>query len=159
MSDAYDALPPRHKAFVDEYRVDGNATQAAIKAGYSRQSAYSQASRLLKRDDICKALADLSSEAKRRAGYSAEDLIVALWREVHGNGPDTSSSARVSAAKALMPTYDLVTENTTNKNDNTSKRASLTDDELAMELVKRGIDPAKAVPSKSAKVVPIKRGA
>jgi hypothetical protein len=30
-----DLLPPRQARFVDEYMVDLNATQAAIRAGYS----------------------------------------------------------------------------------------------------------------------------
>ena len=34
--------------FVAEYAVDYNATQAAIRAGYSEHTAYSQGSRLLK---------------------------------------------------------------------------------------------------------------
>jgi phage terminase small subunit len=43
--------------FVIEYLVDRNATQAAIRAGYSPRSAHAQAHRLLKRDDIRAALA------------------------------------------------------------------------------------------------------
>jgi phage terminase small subunit len=34
--------------FAAEYLVDSNATQAAIRAGYSERTAYSQGSRLLK---------------------------------------------------------------------------------------------------------------
>jgi len=35
------ALTPKQKAFIAEYLVDFNATQAAIRAGYSERSAYS----------------------------------------------------------------------------------------------------------------------
>jgi hypothetical protein len=36
------ALNPKRRRFVEEYRVDWNATQAAIRAGYSRKTANQQ---------------------------------------------------------------------------------------------------------------------
>ncbi len=38
--------------FKSEYLLCGNATEAAIQAGYSKRSAYSQGQRLLKNDEI-----------------------------------------------------------------------------------------------------------
>lgn len=49
--------------FVDEYLKDFNATQAAIRAGYSPTSARQIGSRLLTRDDIKRALAPKREEA------------------------------------------------------------------------------------------------
>jgi phage terminase small subunit len=40
-------LTPRQSRFVDEYMVDLNGTQAAIRAGYSKKTADSQSARLL----------------------------------------------------------------------------------------------------------------
>ncbi len=40
-------LPPQRRRFVQEYLVDLNATQAAIRAGYSKKSAQEQSSRML----------------------------------------------------------------------------------------------------------------
>ena len=40
-------LTPRQARFVDEYLIDLNATQAAIRAGYSAKTAQPQSSRLL----------------------------------------------------------------------------------------------------------------
>lgn len=40
-------LSAKQRAFVTEYLVDGNATQAAIRAGYSPKTAQEQGSRLL----------------------------------------------------------------------------------------------------------------
>lgn len=42
----------RQQRFIDEYLLDLNATQAAIRAGYSERTAKSQASRLLTNVDI-----------------------------------------------------------------------------------------------------------
>lgn len=46
------ALNDKQRRFVDEYLVDLNATQAAIRAGYSPKTAGSQAFDLLKKPEI-----------------------------------------------------------------------------------------------------------
>lgn len=45
-------LNEKQQRFCNEYLIDFNATQAAIRAGYSQQSAYSQAHDLLKKPEI-----------------------------------------------------------------------------------------------------------
>lgn len=45
-------LTPRQQRFVDEYLVDLNGTQAAIRAGYSVNGADQQASELLRIDRV-----------------------------------------------------------------------------------------------------------
>lgn len=50
--------------FCQEYLVDGNASRSAISAGYSKKTAYSQGSRLLKNVKIVDRLLELS---KKRA--------------------------------------------------------------------------------------------
>ena len=50
---------PKQKRFITEYPKDMNATQAAIRAGYSTKTAYSQGQRLLKKAEIKKAIEDL----------------------------------------------------------------------------------------------------
>ena len=44
------ALTAKQQAFVEAYC--GNATEAALKAGYSPKTAYSQGQRLLKNDEV-----------------------------------------------------------------------------------------------------------
>lgn len=48
--------------FVAEYVLDHNATQAAIRAGYSPHTAYSSGQRLLKRDEIKQAISARQQE-------------------------------------------------------------------------------------------------
>lgn len=55
-------LTDKQQRFVDEYLLDLNATQAAIRAGYSEKTAYSQGQRLLKNVEAQKAI----QEAKRK---------------------------------------------------------------------------------------------
>jgi phage terminase small subunit len=45
-------MTEKKKRFCDEYLIDTNATQAAIRAGYSAKTAYSQGQRLLKDVDV-----------------------------------------------------------------------------------------------------------
>lgn len=56
-------LTDKQKAFVNEYLVDLNATQAAIRAGYSKNGANRQASLLLSNIDI---QAELQKKMKAR---------------------------------------------------------------------------------------------
>lgn len=42
----------RQKRFADEYLIDCNATQAAIRSGYSEKTAYSTGQRLLKNVEV-----------------------------------------------------------------------------------------------------------
>ena len=46
------ALTPRQKTFVENYLKTGNATQAAISAGYAERSARSQGSKLLAMPEV-----------------------------------------------------------------------------------------------------------
>lgn len=45
-------MTDRQKRFCDEYLIDCNATQAAIRAGYNEKTAYSQGQRLLKNAEV-----------------------------------------------------------------------------------------------------------
>ena len=45
-------ISPKQKRFVDEYLIDFNGTQAAIRAGYSTKTAKEQASRLLTKVNV-----------------------------------------------------------------------------------------------------------
>lgn len=61
----------RHEKFCHEYIKDMNATQAAIRTGYSEKSAESQSSRLLRNDKIKKRVAEL------RDAYFNENIMTA----------------------------------------------------------------------------------
>jgi hypothetical protein len=58
----------KQKRFIEEYLVDLNATQAAIRAGYSEKTAHAQGSRLrgypVVRDAIDEALSEKTAAAK-----------------------------------------------------------------------------------------------
>lgn len=61
-------LTEKQKRFCEEYLIDLNATQAAIRAGYSEATAYSQGQRLLKNVEV----QALLSERKKKLQESTE---------------------------------------------------------------------------------------
>lgn len=65
------ALSPKEKSFVKEYLIDKNSSRAARDAGYTVRSAHDTGSRLLRKAEVAKAvaqgLADLSSKAELKA--------------------------------------------------------------------------------------------
>jgi len=68
-------LPARQQRFVDEYLIDLNGTQAAIRAGYSPRTANQQASRLLTKQSIQEAIAVAKAERSRRTKLMQDKVI------------------------------------------------------------------------------------
>lgn len=62
------ALNKKQQRFCDEYLIDLNATQAAIRAGYSKKTAYSIGVQLLKNLEV-------SAEIERRMAEKNDELI------------------------------------------------------------------------------------
>lgn len=65
-------LNPKQKKFVEEYLISGNATDAAIKAGYSERSATMQGSRLLTMPDVQDYRRELEKKLFDELGISKE---------------------------------------------------------------------------------------
>jgi phage terminase small subunit len=92
----------KQQAFVEAYCCNGfNATQAAITAGYSEKTAYSQGQRLLKHVEVKEAIKAFKAKACDKALVTADDLVRLLYQEAQGFGEDTTSSARTAAIKVL----------------------------------------------------------
>jgi phage terminase small subunit len=72
------ALDPRHQRFVQEYLVDLNGTQAAIRAGYSANTANEQASRLLANVKIQEAVEEAQRKLQDKLEINAERVIQKL---------------------------------------------------------------------------------
>ncbi len=71
-------LTDKQAAFVREYLVDLNATQAAIRAGYSERTAYSVGQRLLKNVEIQRAVAAAQAKRARRVEITADRVVAEL---------------------------------------------------------------------------------
>jgi phage terminase small subunit len=68
-------LAPKQERFIEEYLKDLNATQAAIRAGYSKRTAKSQGQRLLTKADVLARIEDLKKERSEKAQVDADWVL------------------------------------------------------------------------------------
>ncbi len=68
-------LTPKQQCFVDEYLIDLNATQAAIRAGYSPRTARAIACENLAKPDIQEAIAEAKRERSEATKIDAEWVL------------------------------------------------------------------------------------
>lgn len=71
-------LAPRQERFVEEYLIDLNATQAAIRAGYSPRSADVEGSRLLSNAKVAEAVARAKAARSARIGLTQDRVLEEL---------------------------------------------------------------------------------
>ena len=70
-----DGLNDQQRMFAVEYLVDLNATQAAIRAGYSERTAKVQASRLLSHANVAAAISKAQDKRSRKTEITAERVL------------------------------------------------------------------------------------
>jgi len=75
-------LTEKQQRFVDEYLVDLNATQAAIRAGYSAATANEQGAQLLAKLSIQTAVAAGRKAQQERTQISADRVVTEAWNIV-----------------------------------------------------------------------------
>lgn len=68
-------MTPKQEAFVREYLIDLNATQAAIRAGYSEATANEQGARLLANVSIAAAIKDALADRATRTQINADYVL------------------------------------------------------------------------------------
>lgn len=94
-------LTNKQNRFVDEYLVDCNATQAAIRAGYSPSTAGSIGFENLKKPEIRNEIKKrLETQSELRLG-EREAIIRALFSEAMNGREDATATSRVSALDKL----------------------------------------------------------
>ncbi len=81
-------LTAKQKAFVNEYLIDLNATQAAIRAGYSVKTANEQGARLLANVSISEFISKAMEERSKRTGITADQVLNELAMIAFANGTD-----------------------------------------------------------------------
>ena len=74
-------LTPKQQRFVDEYLIDLNATQAAIRAGYSPKSAGRFAQELLLKTHIAQAIEQAKAERSERTKIT-QDEVLKMWHDL-----------------------------------------------------------------------------
>jgi len=72
------SLTPKQERFVAEYLIDLNATQAAIRAGYSEKTAQQQGSRLLLNVKVQEAIAKGQNKTAAKLEITKERIVEEL---------------------------------------------------------------------------------
>ena len=86
------AITEKQKKFVEEYLIDLNATQAAIRAGYSVKNAGKIGHELLERTRISNEVTRKSAERSRRTGINADRVLIELAKIAFVNADDVIES-------------------------------------------------------------------
>lgn len=123
-------LTPKQKMFVKEYLVDLNATQAAIRAGYSKKTADRIGPELLGKTCVAKAIQMEMDKRAERIGITADKVLRELgyigfadisdtlsWDNVqwevnpaHDPGDKSSSPVIIKGGIHAVPSRDLPKE-------------------------------------------------
>lgn len=82
------ALTDRQERFCQEYIIDANATQAAIRAGYCEKTARSTGSRLLTKADIRARIDELMAEIKSQKIADATEVQEYLTGCIRGTADE-----------------------------------------------------------------------
>lgn len=114
------ALTEKQRRFVDEYLIDLNATQAAIRAGYSVKTAREQASQNLTKLNIQQAISEKMAERSKRTGVNQDRIVLELAKIAFVNAADVIDSE-----------------------DATIKAGATADDTAAIQSVKVKVIPTK----------------
>ena len=85
-------LTEKQQRFVEEYLIDLNATQAAIRAGYSAKTADQQGSRMLANVKVQQAISVAMAERSKRTGINQDRVVLELARIAFGGGQSSDGT-------------------------------------------------------------------
>jgi phage terminase small subunit len=105
------ALTDKQRRFVDEYLIDINATQAAIRAGYAKSGARTEGARLLANADISAAVEKRLARVAKKADVTVDSLAIELEEARSLALREKQTGAAVSATMGKAKLFGLGVEN------------------------------------------------
>lgn len=96
-------MTKKQKRFCEEYLIDLNATQAAIRAGYSPESAGAIGAENLTKPEIQRAVAKEMAERSRRTGVNAERVVLELAKVAFVNVGNVIDATDATLKKDATP--------------------------------------------------------
>lgn len=93
-------LTPKQQRFVDEYLIDLNATQAAIRAGYSAKTAYAIGEENLRKPEIASAVSLAQARRSERTEIDSDWVLKRLAMEA------TADLADIIGADGVLKPID-----------------------------------------------------
>ena len=108
-------LKPKEFTFAEEWLKTMNATQSAIKAGYSERTAYSAGNRLLKKVEVKQYIDERLTEMQESSIADTNEVMQFLSSTMRGDIPDQfgldpALNDRLKAAELLGKRYKLFTD-------------------------------------------------
>lgn len=97
------ALTKKQKRFVEEYLIDLNATQAAIRAGYSPESARQSGADNMKNPYICARIEKAMADRSRRTGVNADRVVMELAKIAFVNAGNVIDADDATLKKDAAP--------------------------------------------------------
>lgn len=94
MSSISEKLTQRQRRFVDEYIISGNATQAAIKAGYSKKTAAVTATENLRKPNIKAAIDKRNAEIRTKKTADMTEVMEYLTSVMRGEQTESVATAK-----------------------------------------------------------------
>ena len=88
-----DKLTVKQRKFADEYMISGNATEAAIKAGYKKKSAYSIAGQNLKKHEIIQYITERQKKLESKKIAQQKEIFEYLSSVMRGEQLETVMTA------------------------------------------------------------------
>lgn len=134
-------MTKKQKRFIEEYLIDLNATQAAIRAGYSPDSAADIGSENLRKPDIRIHIERAMAERSKRTGINQDRVLQELAKIAFVNPADVidfnEATVKDDAAEEDLACIQAVKVKTMSgdKGDMTEREVRLFDKKAALELL------------------------
>jgi phage terminase small subunit len=122
-----DKLTDKQEKFCNEYLIDLNATQAAIRAGYSKNYAEAQGYKLLENVGIQKRLTELRRELNQRAAEDENTLTAEKVLQKLSDVVNNADLEKVKPSEALKALELLAKHHGLFDKDNQQRNFSLND--------------------------------
>ncbi len=101
-------MTKKQKRFVEEYLIDLNSTQAAIRAGYSKKTAYAIGTENLKKPEIRDEIQRRQEQLQNKLEITQEKVLQELAAIAFANGSDFAQVVN----DGLQPTVKMVSTDT-----------------------------------------------
>lgn len=105
-------LTPKQRRFIDEYLIDLNATQAAIRAGYSKKTAQQIGAENLSKPVIQAEIQKRQAKLQNKLEITQERVLQELAAIAFANGADFAKVVNIGSLPMveMIPTEELTPE-------------------------------------------------
>ena len=128
----------KQKCFIEEYLIDLNATQAAIRAGYSTDTAKSIGNENLTKPDIRACIDKAMAERSKRTGGNADRVVEELAKIAFVNPVDVFVTEKAMVKEDAAPEVTAAIQSVKVKTfgeDGVEREVKMADKLKALELL------------------------